>query len=361
MSFFNGVRARPGRVALVSAAVVAAVGVGYATAAVRSSSVAATTIYACEGANGQLRIVAADAACKQNETPLAWNVTGPQGPKGDVGPAGEQGPKGDSGPKGDTGPAGAQGPKGDSGAQGDPGPKGDTGASAFEVAVSQGFVGSVGGWLQSLIGPKGDTGAAGQPGQKGDPGQQGQQGQQGQKGDTGASVVNTPLPVGDATCPNGGAMFTVGGGSPTYACTGSTGPQGVQGPPGTGGGSTATPGHVTRSGLTPLTDAFTPVVTFPSLPAGAYLLTLSGSVDALGPAVTVECSVDDSLLGNAFNSYTAAFPGELRSLSMTRAIATSGGRDIHVLCREQTVGGSARAMNVVAVATPIPGNVVLNY
>lgn len=50
--------------------------------------------------------------------------TGPQGPKGEVGPAGIQGPKGDigsagpQGPKGDIGSAGPQGPKGDTGPQG---------------------------------------------------------------------------------------------------------------------------------------------------------------------------------------------------------------------------------------------------
>ena len=60
-------------------------------------------------------------------------------------------------------------------------------------------------------------------------------------------------------------------------------------------------------------------------------------------------------------SYTAAFQGELRGLSITRVIATPGGQDVHVLCRSQTVGGTARVLNVVAVATPLPANAILDY
>ena len=50
--------------------------------------------------------------------------TGPQGSRGDVGPAGPQGPKGDQGM---TGPAGPQGPRGDTGAMGPAGPAGPEG------------------------------------------------------------------------------------------------------------------------------------------------------------------------------------------------------------------------------------------
>jgi Collagen triple helix repeat (20 copies) len=212
--------------------------------------------------------------------------------------------------QGPAGPTGAQGPAGATGASGPKGNTGDTGPT----------------------GANGDTGETGPTGAKGDTGDTGPTGPQGPKGDTGATGP-----------------------------TGPQGPQGPQGPPGSGGGSTL-PGHVTRAGLVDLSDAFTPVATFPSLPAGTWLLTVSGSVTTNGsPAVTVECSVDDNLVGNNTNSYAAAFPGELRSLAITRAIATFGGHDIHVLCREQTVGGSARVLSLVAVVTPVPGNVILDY
>lgn len=116
---------------------------------------------------------------------------GIQGPKGDTGPQGdrglqgEQGVKGDKGDTGEQGPQGAQGvqgPKGDTGAtgaqgiQGIQGPKGDTGntgpigadgLSAYQVAVANGFVGTLSQWLASLKGDKGDTGATGSTGAAG--------------------------------------------------------------------------------------------------------------------------------------------------------------------------------------------------
>jgi len=61
------------------------------------------------------------------------------------------------------------------------GGQGSNGASAYEVAVSQGFVGDESAWLASLVGPKGDTGTAGAAGSDG------ARGAQGPKGDTGAA------------------------------------------------------------------------------------------------------------------------------------------------------------------------------
>jgi len=77
---------------------------------------------------------------------------------------------------------------------GTPGP---AGKSAYEIAVDEGFEGTVGEWLESLVGPagaKGDqgdqgvpgpVGADGPPGEKGDTGDKGDQGDPGEKGDTG--------------------------------------------------------------------------------------------------------------------------------------------------------------------------------
>jgi hypothetical protein len=47
------------------------------------------------------------------------NMTGPQGPKGDMGIQGTQGPKGDKGDTGEQGPIGQQGPMGDQGLAGE--------------------------------------------------------------------------------------------------------------------------------------------------------------------------------------------------------------------------------------------------
>lgn len=60
-------------------------------------------IFACvNNTNGDVRIVAQQVSCKNNETAAHWNILGPQGPpgpQGPAGPAGPQGPPGQSGPK----------------------------------------------------------------------------------------------------------------------------------------------------------------------------------------------------------------------------------------------------------------------
>lgn len=85
-----------------------------------------------------------------------------KGPQGDVGP---QGLKGDKGDKGDTGeqglqgiqgirgPQGLKGDKGDKGEQGPQGLKGDIGdqgLSAYEIAVSYGYLGTEEEWAKSI-------------------------------------------------------------------------------------------------------------------------------------------------------------------------------------------------------------------
>src|SRR3954462_3936332 len=67
-------------------------------------------IHACvKKKTGLVRIVAASAACRRGESPVAWNAQGARGANGAAGAAGPQGP---------AGPAGAVGLKGDSGAAG---------------------------------------------------------------------------------------------------------------------------------------------------------------------------------------------------------------------------------------------------
>ena len=61
--------------------------------------------------DGGLRVVDTEAGetCRNGETDLVWNQTGPQGPQGEQGPAGPQGQQDQRGP---AGPPGPQGPPG---------------------------------------------------------------------------------------------------------------------------------------------------------------------------------------------------------------------------------------------------------
>ena len=326
----HGFSDRVGRRVIVLAALLGVVALAsLVTAAVSSTSSTSstTTIYACQAAStGALRAVSAGTLCKSNEIPLSWNVEGQPGAAGATGPAGPTGATGPAGPSGATGPAGEKGETGATGAKGDAGANGSAGATG-------------------PAGEKGDTGGsgpAGATGPKGDPGADGSNGAAGATGATGPA----------------GAKVTTGATGPAGA-TGASGPQGPPGPPGACGSSI--PAHVVRSYLTDLTDTASPIATFPNLPTGTWLLTLSGSVTTLGLAVTVECTIDDVLQENGVPAYTAAFQGELRTLAITRVIATPGGQDVHILCRSQTIGGTARVLNVVAVATPLPGNAILDY
>lgn len=92
---------------------------------------------------------------KTSETGYAINLNIP------AGKAGEQGPQGE------PGKAGADGKNG---ADGQPGKDGKDGKSAYELAVSQGFVGDLKAWLASLKGERGPAGKDGKPGEDGNNG-----------------------------------------------------------------------------------------------------------------------------------------------------------------------------------------------
>ncbi|GAA3136731.1 hypothetical protein GCM10010466_29440 [Planomonospora alba] len=66
------------------------------------------------------------------------------------------------------GPPGPAGPPGEPGPAGDDGMPGAVGASAYEIAVANGFVGTEAEWLASLVGPEGPEGPAGPPGEPAD-------------------------------------------------------------------------------------------------------------------------------------------------------------------------------------------------
>jgi hypothetical protein len=107
------------------------------------------------------------------------------------------------GPEGRVGPAGVAGAKGDTG---------EAGQSAYQLAVSNGFSGSLEDWLGSLQGPAGNPGAAGAAGAAG----------------VGVTVVDEPS---GANCTNGGKKLTSATGV-AYVCNGTNGSGG-----GSGGGS----------------------------------------------------------------------------------------------------------------------------
>ncbi|MFE0877324.1 right-handed parallel beta-helix repeat-containing protein [Streptomyces smyrnaeus] len=67
------------------------------------------------------------------------------------------------------------------------------GASAYEVAVAEGFVGTPVQWLDSLVGPAGPEGPVGPAGPQGEPGPAGPQGPKGDPGDGSVNSVNGDL------------------------------------------------------------------------------------------------------------------------------------------------------------------------
>lgn len=120
------------------------------------------------------------AGTPSDETFLRGDGTWAPGPKGDPGQDGADGLSayelavldGYEGTLADwlaslVGPEGPEGPPGQDGApgaDGQDGADGADGASAYEVAVANGFVGTEAEWLASLVGPKGDPGEQGPPG-----------------------------------------------------------------------------------------------------------------------------------------------------------------------------------------------------
>ena len=131
------------------------------------------------------------------------------------------------------------------------------GLSAYEVAVAEGYEGTVDEWLASLVGPQGPqgpqgaTGATGPQGPKGDTGATGATGPKGDKGDTGATGP-----------------------------TGPTGPQGPQGPAGSDADVTAA-NIAAALGYTPVS---------PTL--------LATKQDTLESGVNIKTINNQSLLGN---------------------------------------------------------------
>jgi hypothetical protein len=164
------------------------------TATLQPAAISGKTLVTSIGSTSKLLVLdAADGALKQVSIANAALV-GPQGPTGLTGATGA------TGPQGATGPTGADGADG---INGEDGVNGINGASAYEIAVSNGFVGTQSAWLASLVGATGATGATGSDGSDGVDGATGPQGPQGPQGPTGLTG-NT-----GATGPTGPAGPTV--------------------------------------------------------------------------------------------------------------------------------------------------------
>jgi hypothetical protein len=199
---------------------------------------------------------------------------GIQGPQGPVGATGSQGPIGNTGAQGPIGNTGAQGPQGNTGAQGNPGVDGNTVLyGATNPAAGQGVNGNFyintttnfmfgpkagGAWPAgtSLVGPQGPIGNTGAQGPIGNTGPQGPigntgaQGPQGVQGPTGAPGNTVLYGAANPTAGTGvdGNFYIntttnflfgpkAGGAWPAgTSLVGPQGPQGIQGPPGTGTG-----------------------------------------------------------------------------------------------------------------------------
>lgn len=87
---------------------------------------------------------------------------------------------------------------------------GAAGASAYEVAVANGFVGTQSAWLASLVGQAGPQGLPGAKGDTGDAGPQGLPGIPGADGTDGADgLSNQPVPVTNKGAGSGAQTFDV--------------------------------------------------------------------------------------------------------------------------------------------------------
>jgi hypothetical protein len=145
------------RLAVVVALAIAAVSIGVAVHA----SIPGPTgvINGCVSNNDVLRVIDSSDTCSQNETPISWNQTGPQGP---AGPQGATGPQGAPGPQGPTGPQGATGPAGPQGATGAQGPQGSPGTANL-VTVRHVEINGTGAQVQCPADHPHVTGGGGQP------------------------------------------------------------------------------------------------------------------------------------------------------------------------------------------------------
>jgi len=139
-----------------------------------SSSTNPVKTYSSEGTY-DVFVTATNAFGSTSSSVSTVNVVGQliPGPPGSPGQPGEPGPPGSPGQPGEPGSPGlpvepgSPGQPGEPGPPGSPGQPGQSGLSAYEVAVQNGFIGTINQWLDSLVGDSGQQGEAGQNGQNG--------------------------------------------------------------------------------------------------------------------------------------------------------------------------------------------------
>ena len=97
------------------AATLVAGGVAWATIPAANGVINACYRVSEDDQKGQVRLVHDAGSCRNNEAPVSWSHTGPQGLQGPQGIQGPKGDRGEQGPQGEQGLQGVQGPKGDPG------------------------------------------------------------------------------------------------------------------------------------------------------------------------------------------------------------------------------------------------------
>jgi len=208
-------------------------------------------------------------------------------------------------------------------AQGQPGPAGQAGPA----------------------GPEGSAGPTGDPGAPGAPGAPGQ------------SVTNTKLAAGDANCPTGGSAFTVGNGSPTYACNGN-------------GATHAYVGSETNQ--TTLNSAYGDIIVLPvpqvcGSQYCSYVVNAQVVVDGYAPEpagyASAGCVLVDNvgarLIGSVIASQIWAIPSpDFQESTLSLTAATSGPLTaIHLTCGGGGTGPGAttKAMQATVTAQQVNG------
>lgn len=188
--------------------------------------------------------------------------------------------------------------------------------------------------LKGAKGAKGDTGAAGATGAQGPKGDTGAAGKEGTAGTPGTSVTNTALPEGSIKCPEGGAEFKVGAGTPTVACNGE------EGSPWTAGGTLPSgETEVGTWGTSYKGTTFIPIsLTLPVVPAPEVVYVTGASATGCPGIVSGVPTADAGKLcvyrTNPGSASAEGFPIALKPVTAEELGATPAGTVLLDTCAE---------------------------